>query len=91
MPFSPIERQALLQVKGVGPTVVDRLETMGFESLAQLARADALDVVAQVVATLREHHWKNSPKSRAAIASAIAMAQSRPTPPTQTPTRSQPH
>lgn len=42
MSFSPEERAALLKVKGVGPTVVARLEQLGITSLAQLAAADAL-------------------------------------------------
>ncbi len=33
MPFSPEERKALLGVKGVGPTVVARLEQMGLSRL----------------------------------------------------------
>jgi len=33
MPFPPEERKALLGVKGVGPTVVARLEQMGFDSI----------------------------------------------------------
>ena len=49
MPFSPEERKALLGVKGVGPTVVARLEQMGFASLAQLSEANALDIVSQVL------------------------------------------
>ena len=39
MPFLPDEREALLSVKGVGKTVVARLEEMGFNSLQQLAAA----------------------------------------------------
>jgi predicted RecB family nuclease len=45
MPFPLTERQALLAVKGVGPTVVVRLEQMGIESLSHLAKANALDIV----------------------------------------------
>ena len=40
MSFSPEERAALLKVKGVGPTVVGRLEQLGIISLSQLAAAD---------------------------------------------------
>jgi hypothetical protein len=36
MPFLPSERTQLLAVKGVGPTVIARLEQMGFESFAHL-------------------------------------------------------
>ena len=46
MPFPISERQTLLAVKGVGHTVVARLEQMGIESLAHLAKANALDITA---------------------------------------------
>jgi hypothetical protein len=39
MPFNNAERASLLKVKGVGPTVVKRLEEMGITSLDQLSRA----------------------------------------------------
>jgi predicted flap endonuclease-1-like 5' DNA nuclease len=75
MSFSPEERQALLKVKGVGPTVVGRLEQLGIRSLAQLATADALDIVTQASALVGSNCWKNSPQARAAIQAAIAMAR----------------
>jgi len=37
MPFSLEERTALLALKGVGPTVITRLEQMGIESLDALS------------------------------------------------------
>lgn len=77
MPFPPSERKALLAVKGVGPTVVTRLEQMGYESLLHLSRANALDVVSQAASLLGSTCWKNSPQARAAIQGAIALAQSR--------------
>jgi len=77
MPFSPEERKALLGVKGVGPTVVARLEQMGFASLAQLSEANALDIVSQASAIVGSTCWKNSPQARAAIQAAISMAQFR--------------
>lgn len=77
MPLPTQEREALLGVKGVGPTVVARLEQMGFESLAQLSKADALEIVSQASAIVGSSCWKNSPQARAAIQAAIALAQSR--------------
>ncbi len=77
MPFSANERQALLSVKGVGPTVVDRLEQLGFQSLQQLSQADALQIVSQAAAMLGSSCWKNSPQARAAIAGAIALARAQ--------------
>ena len=78
MPFPLEERRALLNVKGVGPTVIARLEQMGFESLAHLGKANALDIVSKASAMLGSSCWKNSPQARAAVQAAIALAQSRP-------------
>jgi len=76
MPFLPSERKALLAVKGIGPTVVARLEQMGYESLAHLSKANALDIVSKASSIVGSTCWKNSPQARAAIQSAIALAQS---------------
>ena len=75
MSFPPEERQALLKVKGVGATVVSRLEQLGFTSLAQLAAADALEIVTQAASLVGSSCWKNSPQARAAIQAAIALAK----------------
>ncbi|KTC42452.1 MAG: helix-hairpin-helix domain-containing protein [Pseudomonas sp.] len=75
MSFSSEERAALLKVKGVGPTVVGRLEQMGIVSLAQLADANALDIVTRASSLVGSSCWKNSPQARAAIQAAIAMAR----------------
>jgi predicted RecB family nuclease len=74
MPFPVSERAVLLAVKGVGPTVVARLEQMGIESLAHLAKANALDIVNTAAANLGSSCWKNSPQARAAVQGAIAAA-----------------
>lgn len=76
MPFLPSERKALLAVKGIGPTVVARLEQMGYESLAHLSKANTLDIVSKASSIVGSTCWKNSPQARAAIQSAIALAQS---------------
>lgn len=75
MPFPLNERQALLAVKGVGPTVVARLEQMDIESLAHLAKANALDILAHGAQLTGSSCWKNSPQARAAITAAIGEAQ----------------
>lgn len=75
MGFSAEEKQALLSVKGVGPTVVSRLEQMGFATLAQLGNANALDIVTQASAMVGSTCWKNSPQARSAIQAAIARAK----------------
>lgn len=74
MPFSQAERELLLSAKGVGPTVVVRLEQLGFSNLAQLAESDALSIVSGAAALLGSSCWRNSPQARAAIQNAIAVA-----------------
>lgn len=52
MPFPLREHKALLALKGVGPTVVARLEQMGIDSLAVLSKANACDIPAQASAAV---------------------------------------
>lgn len=75
MPFPDEQRQALLALKGVGPTVIQRLEQLGFDSLQQLAEADARNIVEQAAALLGSSCWKNSPQARAAIEAAVELAR----------------
>ncbi|HEV7269628.1 helix-hairpin-helix domain-containing protein [Pseudoxanthomonas sp.] len=75
--FSADERDALLALKGVGPTVVQRLEQMGIASLRQLAAAEPSEIVAGAAGLTGSTCWKNSPQARAAIQSAVDFARSR--------------
>lgn len=75
MAFTNNERDVLLAVKGVGPTVVTRLEQLGFTSLLQLSQADMSEIVSSAAAMVGSTCWKNSPQARAAIQAAIAMAK----------------
>ncbi len=75
MPFPLDERRVLLAVKGVGPTVVARLEQMGIESLAHLRRENAADILARGARLTGSSCWKNSPQARAAVAGAIEAAR----------------
>ncbi|NVH60485.1 helix-hairpin-helix domain-containing protein [Pseudomonas simiae] len=75
MPFSLEERTALLALKGVGPTVVTRLEQMGIDSMDVLRKADVSDILAQASAASGSTCWKNSPQARAAITSAVELAK----------------
>ena len=75
MPFAPSERRALLAVKGVGPTVIARLEQMGYESLPHLAKANAADILARGASLTGSSCWKNSPQARAAVSGAIEAAK----------------
>lgn len=75
--FSPQEREVLLAVRGIGPTVVERLEQIGFNSLQELAGADVLEVVAAVAGLVGSSCWRNSPPARSAVQAAIDLARSR--------------
>ncbi|MGB4810917.1 MAG: hypothetical protein WBP13_00335 [Methylophilaceae bacterium] len=77
MAFSADERKALLALKGVGNTVITRLEEMGLASLQQLAQVDTQDVLALGVQITRSTCWKNSPQARAAIDAVIQYAKSQ--------------
>jgi nucleotidyltransferase/DNA polymerase involved in DNA repair len=74
MGFSEIERQKLLSLKGVGATVILRLEQAGFSSLADLQRCSAEDITQQISAMLRSTCWHNSPQARSAIQAVIELA-----------------
>ena len=76
MAFGATERALLLGAKGVGPTVISRLEQIGYSTLAQLSEAEVTDITAQVASMLGTTCWRNSPQARAAIAAAIEMAAS---------------
>ncbi len=76
MSFPAGERAHLLAVKGVGPTVVARLEQIGIDRLSKLAKADARAICAEAAGLVGSTCWKNSPQARKAIEAAIAAAQS---------------
>lgn len=73
--FPPAEREALLALKGVGPSVVMRLEQLGIADFDALARCDPQDICDKVAVSLGTTCWRNSPQARAAIAAAIMRAR----------------
>ncbi|PAU71373.1 helix-hairpin-helix domain-containing protein [Vreelandella alkaliphila] len=75
MAFSDAERDALLSVKGVGPTVLKRFEEIGIDSFTELAARQADEIAEMVAAMLHTTCWKNSPQAKAAISAAITKAQ----------------
>lgn len=75
MAFSPSEKDALLAIKGVGPTVVKRFEEIGIDSFSELAKYQAQDIAEQVASMLNTTCWKNSPKAIAAVDAAISRAK----------------
>lgn len=77
MAFSTEEKQQLLAIRGVGPTVIERLEQLGFNSLAQMAEFEALDIIRQMARLVGSSCWHNSPIAKASIADIIILAKQR--------------
>ena len=75
MGFSAIEREKMLALKGVGATVVARLEQIGFSSWSQLAGEDPAVVTKQISQMMGSTCWHNSPQARGAIQAVVALAQ----------------
>ena len=75
--FSADERAQMLALKGVGATVIGRLEQIGFSSLGQLAGEDPAVVTLRIARLIGSTCWHNSPQARAAISAIIALAGER--------------
>ncbi len=80
MGFDRDERSSLLALRGVGPTVVARLEQMGFDSLAALDGIAAAQILEAGAALTGSSCWKSSPQARAAIAAVLDLAAERAAP-----------
>ena len=77
MPFSEAEKQSLLAPKGIGPTILKRLQEMGLDDVSQLAKATP-DFILQLGADITGSTcWKNSPQARKAIETAVAWAKAQ--------------
>lgn len=75
MGFPAAEIEQMLALKGVGATVVARLEQIGFSSLSQLAGEDPAFVTRQISQMMGSTCWHNSPQARNAIQAIITLAQ----------------
>lgn len=74
MPFHETERKLLLSGRGIGPTVLQRLEECGIQSLKELAPQTAQALCQRIATQLGATCWQNSPQARAAIVTAIEIA-----------------
>ena len=77
MYFSEEERSALLQLKGIGATVITRLEQVGYSSLAMLQDRDGQIITKQIADLMGSTCWHNSPQARSSIQAAIDLASRR--------------
>lgn len=75
MPLTEAQTKSLLACKGVGKTVLQRLQDMGLDDAERLAQASVDDILAIGASITRSTCWKNSPQARAAISAAVAWAQ----------------
>jgi hypothetical protein len=75
MGFSSQEKAQMLALKGVGNTVITRLEQLGFSKLEQFKGLTAGDITKNVSEMLDATCWHNSPQARAAIQAVIGLAQ----------------
>ena len=77
MPFTDEEIQSLLAVKGIGRTILQRLQQIGLDDVATLAAADLDDILERGAQLTGSTCWRNSPQAKAAIATAIEWAKQR--------------
>ena len=77
MPFTETQTASLLAVKGVGKTVLQRLQQMGLDDVTKLAAANPADILQQGALLTGSICWKNSPQAKAAIAAAVSWAQAQ--------------
>ncbi|MCF6235474.1 MAG: helix-hairpin-helix domain-containing protein [Gammaproteobacteria bacterium] len=75
MKFNEEEKAKLLNLKGVGSTVIKRFEEIGISSFKELRKYSVDEVANRVADMLRTTCWKNSPQARTAIKSAIELAK----------------
>lgn len=75
MPFPEDEFNLMCALKGVGPTVVRRLEELGFSSLRQLVDEDAAVITRAISERMGSTCWHNSPQARSAINAIIDLAK----------------
>lgn len=76
MGFPETQKTQMRALKGVGDTVITRLEQLGFSSLSQLANEDPATITKQVSDMMGSTCWHNSPQARNAIAAIVALAKS---------------
>jgi nucleotidyltransferase/DNA polymerase involved in DNA repair len=73
--FNEEEREGLLTLKDIGPTVIKRFEEIGISSFRELKDYNAEEIADRVAEMLRTTCWKNSPQAKSAISAAIELAK----------------
>ncbi|MBB6523340.1 helix-hairpin-helix domain-containing protein [Pseudoteredinibacter isoporae] len=75
MTFNQNEKDKLLSLKGVGPSVIQRLEEIGISSFSELRKYRTEEITERVASMLNTTCWKNSPQAKSAISAAIELAK----------------
>ena len=77
MPFSEEEKRSLLSQKGIGATILKRLEEMGLDDVKILAETSPNFILQRGAEITGSTCWRNSPQARKAIETAVNWAKER--------------
>ncbi|MFC2436425.1 MAG: recombinase RecA [Aggregatibacter sp.] len=75
MPFSEDEKRSLLSQKGIGATILKRLEEMGLDDVKILAVTSPDFILQRGAEITGSTCWRNSPQARKAIETAVNWAK----------------
>ena len=75
MPFSEDEKRSLLSQKGIGATILKRLEEMGLDDVKILAVTNPDFILQRGAEITGSTCWRNSPQGRNAIETAVNWAK----------------
>ena len=75
MPFSEEEKRSLLSQKGIGATILKRLEEMGLDDVKILAVTSPDFILQRGAEITGSTCWQNSPQARKAIEIAVNWAK----------------
>ncbi|WP_297928896.1 recombinase RecA [uncultured Aggregatibacter sp.] len=75
MPFSEEEKRSLLSQKGIGATILKRLEEMGLDDVKILAVTSPDFILQRGAEITGSTCWRNSPQARKAIETAVNWAK----------------
>ena len=75
MPFSEDEKRSLLSQKGIGETILTRLEEMGLDDVKILATTNPDFILQRGAEITGSTCWRNSPQARKAIETAVNWAK----------------
>ena len=77
MPFSEDEKRSLLSQKGIGATILKRLEEMGLDDVKILAVTSPDFILQRGAEITGSTCWRNSSQARKAIETAVNWAKER--------------